>query len=131
VKLKFVLLGIAGSLGILLIFYFSWLPDPDIGLKPYFPGWLGQWTNKNPNLRTAVPFVFVGFVSELLLNNHYSAWFKRTLLFLGLTIIVTFAELGQLLLPLRHFDIRDIAWGALGSALGIVSGFLIKKLKYR
>jgi hypothetical protein len=51
--------------GTCLVFYFSWLPNPDIGVKPYFPKWLGEWTNKNGNLRSAVPFVFLGMLSEI------------------------------------------------------------------
>lgn len=39
---------------------------------------------------------------------------------LGLVAIVTLAEAGQLLLPLRHFDWGDIGWGAVGAAVGLV-----------
>lgn len=128
-NLKSVFLGIVASLGIFLVFYFSWLPNPDIGLKSYFPIWLGKWTNRNPNLRTAVPFVFLGLFGELLLIHNEKSLFKRSLIFICLIAIVTLAELGQLLLPMRHFDIRDIGWGAFGSAFGIGLGLSVKSLK--
>lgn len=128
-NLKSVFLWIVAILGIFLVFYFSWLPNPNIGFKAYFPTWLGKWTNNNPNLRTAVPFVFLGFFGELMIVRIDNPWCKRAFILIGLIVIVLIAELGQLLLPLRHFDICDIGWGTFGSSLGIGLCLSVKSLK--
>jgi VanZ family protein len=116
---------------VFLVFYFSWLPNPDIGLKFYFPKWLGHWTNANPNLRTAVPFVILGILAEIWLRKHSNRVGKRFLVLLLLGIIVTLAETGQLYLPKRHFDWRDIAWGITGSILGVLIAMALTKLIQR
>lgn len=111
-----------------LVFYFSWLPDPDIGRQPYFPGWLGEWTNKYGNLRTAVPFVFLGALSEFGLVKDPYQWKKRFSILALLFVLVFVAEIGQLFLTDRHFDYQDILWGVAGSLAGLVAGYTAKKL---
>jgi glycopeptide antibiotics resistance protein len=115
-------------LGTCLVFYFSWLPNPNIGVKPYFPHWLGEWTNKNGNLRTAIPFVFLGVLLEFGFVDLKEVWKKRLVILLILVIIVFIAELGQLFLPKRHFDIEDILWGLSGSILGLYAGNISKRI---
>jgi hypothetical protein len=46
-------------------FYFSWLPSPDLETETYMPSWLWDWSNYYYNLRTAVPFVALGFLLEM------------------------------------------------------------------
>lgn len=118
-------------LGSCLVFYFSWLPNPNIGIKPYFPKWLGEWTNKNGNLRTAVPFVFLGILLEFGFVDLKEVWKKRFIILIILVGIVIVAELGQLFLPKRHFDIEDILWGISGSILGICTGNIVKRILNR
>jgi glycopeptide antibiotics resistance protein len=113
--------------GAALVFYFSWLPNPNIGIKSYFPHWLGEWTNKNGNLRTAVPFVFLGFLLEIGFVDYQDIRKKRLIILAILITIVFVAELGQLYLPLRHFDIEDILWGIFGSILGLYAGKIAKR----
>ena len=119
------------TLIISLVFYFSWIPNPNIGLKPYFPHWLGAWTNKNGNLRTAVPFIFLGALLELGFVNIEENWKKRINILILLTVIVFIAELGQLFLPQRHFDIADILWGIFGSMIGLYVGNISKRILSR
>lgn len=114
-------------IGTLLVFYFSWLPNPDIGLKSYFPVWLGDWTNKNGNLRTAVPFIFLALLFEIGFVNDHETWKRRFIIMVILAVIVFVAELGQLFIPLRHFDPEDILWAIVGSILGLYSGKIAKK----
>ena len=120
--MKNTLLVLATLFGIFLVFYFSWLPNPDIGYKSYFPEWLGQWTNANANLRTAVPFLFLGTIAEIWFYDGRNVLKKRTLIFLAASLVVTAAEVGQLFLPKRTFDLRDIGWGIAGTVAGILIG---------
>ena len=46
------------------VFYFSWLPNPDLGTETYLPFGLLEKSNYYYNLRTAVPFVAIGFLLE-------------------------------------------------------------------
>jgi hypothetical protein len=108
-----------------IVFYFSWLPSPEIGFLGIFPAWLGRWTNANANanLRTAVPFLFFGTIAEIWYFNTSSPFKRRVIMLLVSSLIVIVAEVGQLFLPKRTFDLRDIAWGITGTATGIITGF--------
>jgi len=121
------LYGAIGA-GTLAILFFSWVPNPNIGLLPIFPAWLGKWTNANGNLRTAVPFLALAKMGEICYVGTPNPKQKRTILFLGLAGVVLVAELGQLFLPKRHFDWADIGWGLAGTSLGMVAGYGIKQL---
>ena len=114
--------------GILLVFYFSWVPNPDIGLLPIFPAWLGRWINVNGNLRTAVPFVVLGGTGDILFVRHSPRLRKRVLVLLLLLSVVLIAELGQLYLPERTFDWLDVAWAMAGAISGMLVIQLSKKL---
>jgi len=103
-----------------VVFYFSWQPDPHIGSNSYFPKWLREWTNAYGNLRTAVPFVFLGAVLESEFIKIQNPVITRLYLMLASILVVTIAELGQLALPLRHFDWMDILWGTIGSLCGML-----------
>lgn len=122
-------IGLIGAIGLgtLLILYLSWVPNPDIGLLPVFPAWLGKWTNANGNLRTGVPFVALAGLGEMFYVSTPNAKSKRMILFGVLAGIVLVAELGQLFLPKRHFDWADIGWGLVGTTLGMVAGYGIKQ----
>lgn len=117
-------------IGTAIVFYLSWLPKPDIGRLPYFPGWLGKWIDANGNLRTAVPFVFLGGMMEIGFYKKIKAP-KRLLFILSvLFLIVSAAEIGQLFIPGRHFDWIDIAWGTAGSIAGIMIAALFLTYKF-
>jgi glycopeptide antibiotics resistance protein len=105
---------VAALLGVAAVLYFSWLPDPNIGSRGYFPDWLGAWINRNGNLRTAVPFVALGALGEWLVSRRRRGWVLGTLL-----ALVLVAELGQLALPGRTFDWGDVAWALAGSVAGM------------
>lgn len=106
------------------IFYFSWLPEPSFKNQYLLPVWLIVWTDTYGRLRTAVPFVLLGFILNILFKkekylNYKALWFCF--------IIVALAETGQLLLPKRVPDFWDVFYGMLGSVMGmLVSGILHK-----
>ncbi len=102
------------------IFYFSWVPSPELGQTGVLPFWLSEWTDANHNLRTAVPFLILGIVSVLL---H----FKKSLM-LRLGILGAFVvESVQLLLPQRTFDLADVAFAIIGLIVGMVIGMLFDR----
>jgi glycopeptide antibiotics resistance protein len=117
----------------LMIVYFSWISSPRLGWNAYVPNWIALWADKqdNYNFRTAIPFVFLGFTSGILIvfNKATHNWWLRS--WLVQSLLVTIVELGQLFRPLRSFDVIDIAWGMAGSgfSLLLVYGFskLLKK----
>jgi glycopeptide antibiotics resistance protein len=102
-----------------LILLFSWLPNPNIGSLPFFPRTIGQWINHYGNLRTAVPFFIVGCILEICFVEDVDQKKKRRQILAGLFLLVTFAEVGQLFLANRHFDLWDIFWGTAGAVVGL------------
>lgn len=122
-KIGLLAIGVAGVL------YLSWLPDPDIGLQPYFPHWLGEWTNANGNLRTAVPFILLGAAMEVWFYKDTRSSRRRLIIVFVSMAVVMVAETGQLFLPKRHFDLQDIGWGLLGSILGIFAGTAVNSFR--
>jgi glycopeptide antibiotics resistance protein len=108
------------------IFYFSWLPNPSFENETYLPAWLISWTDNNDNIRTAVPFVFLGYFGGKLSNlqlkfSHLALW---GVVFL---VIILIAELGQFNLPQRHFDWADIMWGVLGGYAGVALVLILNR----
>lgn len=116
---------ICACIGIFFVFYFSWLPDPDIGKTLPFPTWFNKWTDAHANLRTAVPFIFLGAFAELMIKKNQNR--NRVGALVLLTAVVFIAEIGQLVLPKRHFDWEDVGYGIVGASLGMILLYTIKK----
>jgi hypothetical protein len=116
-----------------VVFYFSWLPDPGFTNQTYLPNWLLRWSNHYYNLRTAVPFVALGFLLEAYTHHISFNEGKKDLSFMqnmGIAaIIVCVAEGGQFLLQRRSPDIMDIFYGIMGSVIGALVYNLFKRLK--
>ncbi|GAB3893691.1 hypothetical protein GCM10028803_08060 [Larkinella knui] len=114
-------------LGIALVFYLSWVPSPKMELVWFLPDWVARWADvkENENIRTAVPFVFLGVLMGVLLVRVRKPWPWWFVSLLGLTAVALIAEVGQLTLSHRYFSWSDVLWGTAGSALGllIASGF--------
>lgn len=104
-----------------LVFYLSWLPQPQLGDQVPMPGLFSAWVDAaaNENLRTAVPFLVLGLLASggLWLKQHaFRVWVFQWLL---MVVIATVAEGGQLLIPARTCDLGDIGWAAAGAAMGL------------
>lgn len=108
---KIVLLLLFLVIGV--VFYFSWLSDPSLSTETYLPRWLLNWSNQYYNLRTAVPFVAVGFLLEVYaeqsnineVNNRKINFIQNLII---AAVIVCVAEGGQFLIQRRSPDLMDI-----------------------
>ncbi len=119
-----IIFGILAVAGTVMILYLSWLPRPKIGGSFLIPGWLSSWVdgNENSTIRTGVPFVALGVT--LVFWCSYQEQFVKSF-FIGLlvlTMVLFAAELGQLFIPHRIFDWRDIGWGLAGTIAGLFLG---------
>ncbi|GAA4817003.1 VanZ family protein [Litoribaculum gwangyangense] len=118
------------AVGLILIVYFSWISSPRLAWNAYVPDWIAYWADKqeNYNFRTAIPFVFLGCISGMLIvmTEAYYLWWLRSWLMQVLLVLIV--ELGQLFRPLRSFDIMDIIWGMVGSGLGLLFMYAVSKL---
>jgi glycopeptide antibiotics resistance protein len=117
-----------------VIFYFSWLSDPRFSNETYIPNWLLNWSNYYYNLRTAIPFVVLGFLLEF--YTKYSSWggtnskiYKLIRNISIITVVVCVAEIGQLFIQNRSPDLLDIFFGIVGSLLGALFYNLLKRLR--
>lgn len=129
---KIVLLLLFLVIGV--VFYFSWLSDPSLSTETYLPRWLLNWSNQYYNLRTAVPFVAVGFLLEVYAEqsninevNNRKINFMQNLIIAA--VIVCVAEGGQFLIQRRSPDLMDIFYGIVGSLIGALGYNLLKKIK--
>ncbi|GEC72331.1 VanZ like family protein [Flavobacterium flevense] len=121
----------------LLVFYYSWLPDPNMKSEAYLPKWILDWSNKNYNLRTGVPFVpfgyFLAAYSQMM--NSDKPELNTNLIFiqnLGVAGIVAFiAEGGQFLIQSRNPDLMDIYFAIIGSAVGAFTYSLVNKIRFK
>jgi uncharacterized protein YacL len=114
-------------IGVGLIFYLSWVSNPDLVHVWFIPKWLAKWTDtrSHQNIRTAVPFVFLGLIIELFDAPKSLSKYRLLLSWLALVGVVIIAELGQLLRPYRTFSWSDIGWGAIGAFVGLVIARLL------
>lgn len=118
------------------VFYFSWLPDPSFKNETYLPKWILNWSNKYYNLRTAVPFIGLGFLLEAYsqqkrLNEiNYNKYFNLLKNIGVATIIVCIAEAGQIFIQKRNQDIIDVFYGIIGSSIGALVYNFFKGTRY-
>ncbi|SEN99278.1 VanZ like family protein [Flavobacterium sp. CF108] len=130
---KIVLLILLFVIGV--VFYFSWLPDPSLRTESYLPRWLLNWSNHYYNLRTAVPFLAVGFLLEAYVqqkspNETNQSKNLNFIQNIGIAaIIVCIAEGGQFIVQKRNPDIMDVCYGIIGSIAGGLFYNLFKKFK--
>ncbi|GEM_PF-6859402 len=100
------------------------------------PNFVAKWADMevNYNIRTAIPLLVVGLCTGLILVVYKKSSYSWFLSWLVLTALVFVAELGQLFLPLRSFDLGDVIWGAFGAGFGLllvlIGKFLSKKIKH-
>lgn len=116
------------------VFYYSWLPSPDFSNESYLPTWLVRWSNYYYNLRTALPFLVIGFLVESYTYQGAIVEKEKNVILLYLrnlgfsAIIVCLAEGGQFLIQGRSPDLKDVFFGVLGSIIGALGYHIINEL---
>ena len=102
-----------------LIVLASWASDSRMTAQVWVPGWLAAWADRDPNIRTAVPFIPLAF----LLTQGFAwrgypwpvAW---SVILCGACLGLS--EFGQIFLPQRTADMADLMWGGIGILVGAV-----------
>jgi len=100
--------------------YLSLRPSAFVGEVPWIPTSLGRWADRHGVLRNAVAFFVFGFA-------YFACLSRRPLHLLALGVFAALIELGQLWLPRRVFDWRDIV----ASLAGLVCAWLLVGLGHR
>lgn len=106
------------------IFYYSWLPNPSFKTEIYLPNSLIHWTEEHGIIRTGVPFVLLS-INAVILNIKKISPIK---IFLMLFLLLLLAEVGQLFLKYRHFDLMDIFAGTVAIIMGLGIGLGLQKV---
>ena len=117
-------------LGAGLVLYLSWQPHPQMATDWFIPRRVAAWAdeNRNDTIRTAVPFVALGWLLGGWLALQNRPWRQWPLAWAALLVLVTIAEVGQLFLARRSFDLGDIGWGAAGALLGLSTAAALRGL---
>lgn len=119
--------GIIAILFILIIFYLSWLRNANFERIGFIPKWLNDWSNIHGQLRTAVPFIPLGF----LLNTYKKKWIISLTGLLICFLVVCIAEIGQFFIITRVTDTVDIFFGVVGALFGMVLQNIFKKIEIK
>lgn len=111
----FVLAGVLMGLIVLA----SWAADSRMTALRWVPGWMAAWADRDPNIRTAIPFIPLSF---LLVQGFAWRGYRWPL---GWSVILCcvclgLSELGQVFLPHRTADMADLMWGGIGILVGAV-----------
>ena len=99
----------------------SWTAQSKMSHVPWIPSLVGEWADRDPNLRTAIPFVGLAFFVTVALHC-FGRWWSLIFALLVSLVVLAAAEVGQLYLPDRTADWKDIGWGSLGALIGAVTG---------
>lgn len=104
-----------------LVLYLSWRSSPAMGYVWFIPPAVAHWADKQENdtIRTAVPLVALGLVVGGQLAWQRRPWRQWLVAWVLLLLLVVLAEAGQYFRAYRSFDLADIAWGAIGAAIGL------------
>ena len=110
------LLTLAGVL-ICIILAASWAPESQITQLRWVPGWIGNLADRDPNIRTAIPFIPLAFLLFLGFSRTKVKWpIAGSVTVCGLCLVLS--ELGQRFIPHRTADVKDLLWGGGGIAVG-------------
>src|SRR5262249_6990720 len=108
------------------VVYLSWKPSPSISQVGWIPPVLRAWFDGNDGWKNFIGF---GLLALALLKgwryragDSSKAWPRERKLFLGFCCFVVIMEIGQLALPLRTCDWRDVL---VGWASGVMAWALL------
>lgn len=113
-----------------LVLYLSWRTHPRMEDVWFIPDWISAWADerRNDTLRTAVPFVALGWLVGGWLTWQRRPWRQWLWAWAALVGLVIVAEIGQVFMPERSFDLGDIGWGAAGALLGLGTVAAMRRL---
>ena len=127
-KKSFILRSLSFFVAILLlvvgIFAASWADNSSMTALQWLPQEVGQWADREPNFRTAFPFVGLAFFLALIFFEWSRPWGAVLAVILSLLVLAA-AEVGQLALPGRTADWKDIGWGSVGIASGLLIAVIL------
>ncbi|TKD65542.1 VanZ family protein [Flavobacterium sp. ASW18X] len=130
-RLNPILLGCI-TIGTFLIIVLSWKGNPNVGEWSWLPEPLIRWADEEENnqIRTAVPFIFLGLVfGAFLLSSKATLLIHWLWAWMALAFVVALAEFGQFFIPTRDLDIMDMLWGIMGAAFGLFFPLMLWKIK--
>jgi glycopeptide antibiotics resistance protein len=110
-------IGLVLVAGLGLCLFLAWRPSPFMRELAFIPPGLAQWADAQSNLRTAIPFIGLGFVGMLLAGG---SWRKALVFSLGLCLFSALLEVGQYFIATRHANWEDFAFGCVGAMVGMV-----------
>lgn len=92
-----------------------------MGYVWFIPQSVAHWADKQENdtIRTAVPLVALGLVVGGQLAWQRRPWWQWLAAWGLLVLLVVLAEAGQHFRAYRSLDLADVAWGAVGAAIGL------------
>ncbi len=116
-----VLLILAAGL-VVLVTAASWAPDSRMTELRWLPEWIARLADRDPNIRTAVPFIPLAF---LLVRGFVRRGWKWPVMGAVLVcgVCLGLSELGQVFLQSRTADVADLLWGGAGILLGVVAAW--------
>ncbi len=117
--LLIVALGVCGFL--------AWRPSPFLTEVGFIPHEFARWADARYNLRTAIPFLGLGFIAGVLSGGR---WKPAAWLLLALFLFSGLLELGQLFISSRHPNWEDVMYGCAGAAIGGLVSFPICRWLY-
>lgn len=108
-------MGLVGMVAATL--FFGLRSSPSLSEIGWLPDFIGNWADSNWAIRTAVPFLFLGFLWQFL--GGRTEWlFGGHVFLVGLGIAI---ELIQFALPDRFPDWKDVFWSTFGVACGALT----------
>jgi Acetyltransferase (GNAT) domain/VanZ like family len=103
--------------------YLSWKPSPGIREVIWIPPRLGTWFDENDGWKNVIGFGLVavfllaGWGDEPRLRGSTQSRSNQLTLLLSFFCLVVFLELGQVILPMRTCDWKDVLAGWFGGAI--------------
>ena len=115
---------------VVLIFAASWAPESQMTKLRWMPEWAARFADRDPNIRTAVPFIPLAFLLVLGFQGSKLKWPHVWAVTVG-GLCLVLSELGQRFLPQRTADVKDLLWGGLGIVVGTVIAAALRIFNFK